>query len=118
VLVANKKHGIVILTRRDVPDATRNSYISYQKTDYSSVEELKEILQGVEVVLSFIAPYMDQEEAFNAQKNLIDASVKADVKRFAPSEWASYVYTSLSLLLSFLLYFPRFLSFDRSLFIH
>jgi hypothetical protein len=91
VLVAIKKYDILILSRRDVPDATHDSNISYHKTDYSSVEELEGILQGVKVVLSFIAPYMDQEDAFNVQKNIIDASLKAGVKRFAPSEWASYV---------------------------
>jgi saccharopine dehydrogenase-like NADP-dependent oxidoreductase len=93
VLVSTKKHDILLLSRRNVPDAGRDSNISYQKTDYSSIEELEVILQGVEVVLSFIAPYMDQEEAFLVQKNLIDASVKAGVKRFAPSEWASYVFS-------------------------
>jgi saccharopine dehydrogenase-like NADP-dependent oxidoreductase len=93
VLVTTKRHDILLLSRRDVSDTTRDSNISYQKTDYSSVEELEALLQGVEVVLSFISPYMDQEEAFIVQKNLIDASVKAGVKRFAPSEWASFVFS-------------------------
>ena len=86
MLVATKKHEILIFSRRDVPDSTSGSGIRYLKTDYSSVSDLAFILQGVDVVLSFIAPFLDQEEAFNVQKNLVDASIQAGVKRFAPSE--------------------------------
>lgn len=65
------------------------------------MDELTNILQGVNVVISFFAPSNDQAEAEKAQKALIDASIKAGVKRFAPSEWvtkggyenmASYAY--------------------------
>jgi nucleoside-diphosphate-sugar epimerase len=84
------------LSRRDVTDATSSSGIKYLKTDYTSVSDLSSILQGVNVVLSFIAPFLDQEEAFNVQKNLIDASVQAGVKRFAPSEWGSASFEHLS----------------------
>jgi hypothetical protein len=52
------------------------------------VDELAGHLQGVDVVLSFIAPH-DQQQGVSGQKNLIDAAVKAGVKRFAPSEWVS-----------------------------
>ena len=65
--------------------------VSYLKTDYSSVEDLTLTLGGTHTVLSFVSPHLDQTEAFIAQRNLIDASVKAGVKRFAPSEWVSYV---------------------------
>jgi hypothetical protein len=47
------------------------------------------VLQGVHTVLSFISTHLDQEGTANIQKRLIDASVQAGVKRFAPSEWAS-----------------------------
>jgi hypothetical protein len=46
-------------------------------------------LHGVDTVLSFIVAFEDAEGTI--QKNLIDASVAAGVKRFAPSEWATYV---------------------------
>ncbi|KAF1829889.1 NAD(P)-binding protein [Decorospora gaudefroyi] len=89
VLVATERHQILILTRREVPTKTPETGIAWVKTTYSDVEKLVGILQDVEVVLSFISPYLDQEEATTVQKNLIDASIKAGVKRFAPSEWAS-----------------------------
>jgi hypothetical protein len=64
--------------------------VSYAKTDYSSVTELTTLLIDAHTVLSFISVHKDQDAAFTVQKNLIDASVAAGVKRFAPSEWASY----------------------------
>jgi hypothetical protein len=64
------------------------------KTTYRDVNKLADILEDVHTVLSFIAPHLDQDEAADVQKNLIDASVKASVKRFAPSEWATYISAS------------------------
>ncbi|KAG9196432.1 hypothetical protein G6011_01553 [Alternaria panax] len=88
VLVASKKHEILIFTRKDVPTETTNSSVRWAKSTYEDVDELAGHLQGVDVVLSFIAPH-DQQQGVSGQKNLIDAAVKAGVKRFAPSEWVS-----------------------------
>jgi hypothetical protein len=59
-------------------------------TDYTDTEGLAVILNDVHTVLSFITTASDPDN--QSQKNLIDAAVRAGVKRFAPSEWASYVY--------------------------
>ncbi|KAK3291660.1 uncharacterized protein B0H64DRAFT_409694 [Chaetomium fimeti] len=88
VLVATKKHDIIILSRRDAPAEKSDSAVTWTKTNYS-VDELTSILQGVNVVISFFSPSNDQAEAERAQKALIDASIKAGVKRFAPSEWVT-----------------------------
>jgi len=40
-------------------------------------------------VLSFITAQTDPDNI--AQKTLIDASIEAGVKRFAPNEWSTYV---------------------------
>lgn len=45
------------------------------------------MLTGVETVLSFIVAHTDPNA--ETSKRLIDASIKAGVKRFAPSEWAT-----------------------------
>lgn len=66
--------------------ADDNDGIQQIKVDYHDKEALVEILKGIDVVLSFVLPYTDPEDV--AQKNLIDASVEAGVKRFAASEWA------------------------------
>jgi hypothetical protein len=52
-------------------------------------------------VLSFIAPTV---QAGSAQKSSIDASIKAGVRRFAPSEWATYVNPCFLLVVIY--YFP------------
>lgn len=61
--------------------------IKWIKVDYHRKQALTEILNGNDVVLSFVLPFSDPEDI--AQKNLIDASVQAGVKRFASSEWAT-----------------------------
>ncbi|KAF3044153.1 hypothetical protein E8E12_010451 [Didymella heteroderae] len=90
VLAATKKHDILVLSRKSRASDNRESgNVSYATTDYSSVVDLASLLRGCDTVLSFVAPYTDQSEAALAQKHLIDASIKAGVRRFAPSEWAS-----------------------------
>jgi hypothetical protein len=61
--------------------------VSWIKTDYQDPKELVEILKGVHTVLSFIVTQSDPGNI--SQKNRIDASIQASVKRFAPSEWAT-----------------------------
>lgn len=57
------------------------------KVNYNDKDTLTTLLTGVDVVLSFVIAASDPEG--ETQKNLIDASVAAGVKRFAPSEWSS-----------------------------
>lgn len=57
------------------------------KADYEDVKGLEDALQGVHTLLCFITPQSDPGNT--AQRNLIDAAVKAGVKRYAPSEWAT-----------------------------
>ncbi|KAF3384917.1 hypothetical protein F1880_001776 [Penicillium rolfsii] len=85
VLVATKKHEILILSRKDAPAGETNEGITWAQTDYKHKEQLARILQGTHTLLSFVG----DEPAAPVQKNLIDAAVQAGVKRFAPSEWAS-----------------------------
>jgi hypothetical protein len=61
----------------------------HKHVDYQDLDSLTEALEGVDVVLSFILPFADKDNV--AQKTLIDACIKAGVRRFAPSEWALFV---------------------------
>lgn len=61
--------------------------MKWAKTSYEDLGELVDILQGVHTVLSFMA--IEQGGTAKPQITLIDASIKAGVKRFAPSEWVS-----------------------------
>ncbi|KAK3898128.1 hypothetical protein C8A05DRAFT_47476 [Staphylotrichum tortipilum] len=78
-LVAQKKHEILLLSRKDA------RAVAWVKANYDDAAQLAEILQGVDTVLSFIVAHSDPGSV--AQKNLIDAAVQAGVRRFAPSEW-------------------------------
>ncbi|KAI9896771.1 hypothetical protein N3K66_007793 [Trichothecium roseum] len=88
-LVETKKHKIIGLVRKD-PSAYRSlPGVTWVQTDYQDKAELVRLLQGVETVFSFFPVHFDKGNAI--QKRLIDASVEAGVKRFAPSEWATGV---------------------------
>ena len=59
--------------------------IEQRTVDYHDTEVLVKALNGVHTVLSFIQLLLDVDQ--KAQKNLVDAAIKAGVKRFAPSEY-------------------------------
>jgi NmrA-like family len=61
--------------------------VTWVKTSYQGLKELTEILKDVHTVLSFVVTQSDPGNV--SQKNLIDAAIRAGVKRFAPSEWAT-----------------------------
>ena len=61
--------------------------------NYATKSELVEALQGISTVLSFIQLLSDPENI--SQKNLIDAAIRASVKRFAPSDWGRQVEISV-----------------------
>ncbi|KAI1391054.1 NAD(P)-binding protein [Hypoxylon trugodes] len=86
VLVATGKHEIVALVRRDPTQFPSLPGVTWVQTDYQDKAELVRLFNGVEVVLSFIPVHLDIGNAI--QKRLIDASIEAGVKRFAPSEWS------------------------------
>ncbi|KAM0273967.1 hypothetical protein ACHAQH_008087 [Verticillium albo-atrum] len=68
--------------------------VTWVKTDYEDKKQLTETLQGVDTVLSFVVVHLDVGNV--AQKNLIDASIAAGVRRIAPSEWFSATFKHLS----------------------
>ncbi|KZL63804.1 putative NmrA-like family protein [Colletotrichum incanum] len=90
-LIARGKHEIIILSRRNAPAEPLSPGVQWVKTSYDDVGQLAEVLKGVHTVLSFVAGPADPNNTAqrDTQKVLIDASIKAGVKRFAPSEWAA-----------------------------
>ncbi|KAK1524609.1 hypothetical protein CPAR01_13557 [Colletotrichum paranaense] len=86
-LAAAGKHEILGLVRKDPSSLPQFQGVRYIQTSYQDEKELVEILDGVETVLSFIVAHTDPNA--ETAKRLIDASIKAEVKRFAPSEWAT-----------------------------
>lgn len=59
------------------------------KADYTDKPALTRLLTGVHTVLCFTSSYADTNSV--GQKTLIDASIAAGVKRFAPNEWGRFV---------------------------
>ncbi len=72
---------VTVLTR---PESKANfpPTVKVHKTDYDSPSSLAEALAGQDAVVSTIAT-----AALGKQANIIDAAVKAGVKRFIPSEF-------------------------------
>ena len=88
LLASPSKHNITILSRG--PQSTSSTFpsgITWRVVDYSSVASLTTALKGMHTVLSFIQLLSDPNQT--AQKNLRDACLAANVKRFAPSEYGS-----------------------------
>ncbi|KAK3317009.1 hypothetical protein B0H66DRAFT_520195 [Apodospora peruviana] len=89
-LVAANKHEITILSRNTAPGNGSHPGISFRAVDYTDKDSLISALKGIHTVLSFINQPMAADDKNNSQKNLIDASIAAGVKRFAPSEYGSH----------------------------
>ena len=78
-----------ILTNfKNVSTSAREGLNAVQ-VDYTDKAKLVSLLRGVNTVLSFVIVASDPGNI--AQKTLVDASIEAGVKRFAPNEWATYV---------------------------
>ncbi|XDG05331.1 hypothetical protein ABKA04_004946 [Annulohypoxylon sp. FPYF3050] len=87
-LLESKKHQITILSRREAPTTTQfPSELHWKVVDYNDKKALVEALRGTHTLLSFVQTLSDPDQ--RSQKNLIDASIEAGVKRFAPSEYGS-----------------------------
>jgi len=75
------KFNVTVLSRAS-STATFPSSVHVQKVDYSSTDSLLAALKGQDAVVSTIA-----SPGLAAQKTIVDAAVKAGVKRFIPSEF-------------------------------
>lgn len=68
------------------PTSTESRFgVTWRTVAYDDRGGLMEVLRGVHTVLSFIQLLSDPDQ--QAQRTLIDASIAAGVKRFAPSEY-------------------------------
>ncbi|KAG0646871.1 hypothetical protein D0Z07_6442 [Hyphodiscus hymeniophilus] len=79
VLVATRKHQIIILSRQDPAAVEERPNVSWAKVDYLDKTQLIKILRGVHTVLCFSGAHLDPGSI--AQKSLIDAAIIAGVKQ-------------------------------------
>ncbi|KAI1808705.1 NAD(P)-binding protein [Daldinia bambusicola] len=77
---------LTVLTRKG-SNHTWPSNVTVKEVDYNSVDSLTEALQGQDAVVSTIT-----SESVGLQSNLVDAAVKAGVKRFIPSDFGSNTF--------------------------
>ncbi|PYH98083.1 hypothetical protein BO71DRAFT_447454 [Aspergillus ellipticus CBS 707.79] len=78
--------GLIQARPEPRPESLAPGIAEHIQVDYLDLNCWGAALNGVDVVLSFIPPFLDQQNL--AQKSLIDACIKAGVCRFVPSEWA------------------------------
>ncbi|CEI62538.1 hypothetical protein FVEN_g5080 [Fusarium venenatum] len=81
-LTSNSSFNITVLSRKE-SKATYPENVTVRTTDFSE-DDLSEALKGQEVVISALGV-----EGFDQQQKLVDASVRAGIKRFLPSEFSS-----------------------------
>ncbi|KAJ3534241.1 hypothetical protein NM208_g7624 [Fusarium decemcellulare] len=85
-LVATGNHNIIALIRKDPSSMPIFHGVQWVQTTYEDTSQLARTLAGIHTVLCFVDPVRDPFG--DVQKRLIDASIQAGVKRFAPSEWS------------------------------
>ena len=87
-IVETGLHDVVVLSRKaDVPHLTALG-VTVHAVSYDDVSSLVRALDGVHTVISTISG-IDADSITHPQLALLEAAVKAGVKRFAPSEFAS-----------------------------
>ena len=80
--LASKNFTITVLARKE-SKAIFPANVKVRPTDFSE-DELTEALKGQDVLISALGV-----EGFDQQQKLVDAAVRAGVKRFLPSEFSS-----------------------------
>ncbi|KPM46346.1 hypothetical protein AK830_g88 [Neonectria ditissima] len=83
-LVTSSKFNITVLQRQE-SKATFGTGIDVRKTDFSD-KDLENALKGQDAVISALGA-----AAFGEQKKIVDAAVRAGVKRFLPSEFSASI---------------------------
>ncbi|KAJ4366695.1 hypothetical protein N0V95_000023 [Ascochyta clinopodiicola] len=79
----------IVLTRPDskIPSWLEKLDVEIRRVDYMSEQSLADVLQDIHTVISTVGA----ENWVEVQKNLLNASIRTSVKRFAPSEFAAGV---------------------------
>ncbi|KAI8716179.1 NmrA domain-containing protein [Fusarium sp. LHS14.1] len=82
--LVNAGFEVTLLSRSERPDEVLPDGVRRVVVDYSDVDNLTKALSGQDAVVSTVSA-----EAALGQKLIIDAAIKAGVKRFVPSDFGS-----------------------------
>lgn len=81
-MIADGSFNIVVISRKD-SSATFPSQVTVYKSDFSG-GDLETAFKGQDAVISALGA-----TGFGEQKKLVDAAIRAGVKRFIPSEFSA-----------------------------
>jgi acetolactate synthase small subunit len=84
-ILATDKYSVIVFSRQDSFNLVPNG-VTVVMVDYNNHSQLVKALHDVHTVISCIADM--NESCRDSQIALLNASLEAGVKRFAPSEWA------------------------------
>ncbi|KAI8248733.1 hypothetical protein K4K58_011473 [Colletotrichum sp. SAR11_239] len=76
---------VTVLGRSESAKEGLPSGVKFAVVDYSSVDDLAAALRGQDAVVSTVS-----KGGLLTQKTVIDASIKAGVKRYIPSDWGTF----------------------------
>ncbi|KAF5523251.1 hypothetical protein CGCA056_v005241 [Colletotrichum aenigma] len=76
---------VTVLGRSESAKDGLPSGVKFATVDYSSVDDLAAALRGQDAVVSTVS-----KGGLLTQKTVIDASIKAGVKRYIPSDWGTF----------------------------
>ena len=86
-ILETRKHEVVVLSRKPGTPHLAKLGVKVFQVSYEDPASLAAALHGVHTVISTISGY-DKKTLADTQLALLDASVKAGAKRFAPSEFS------------------------------
>jgi uncharacterized protein YbjT (DUF2867 family) len=86
-ILESKKHEVIVLSRSQSSPGFQRLGVKVYQVSYDSPSALASALCGVHTVISTISGY-DEKTLAGSQLALLDAALKAGVKRFAPSEFS------------------------------
>jgi uncharacterized protein YbjT (DUF2867 family) len=86
-IIQNGGHEVVVLSRKSTVPHLQALGVTVHAVSYDDPTSLETALHGVHTVISTISGF-DEGSMTRPQLALLDAAVKAGVKRFAPSEFA------------------------------
>ncbi|KAJ0378983.1 hypothetical protein COL26b_002763 [Colletotrichum chrysophilum] len=83
--LANAGLTVTVLGRSESAKEGLPSGVKFATVDYSSVDDLAAALRGQDAVVSTVS-----KGGLLTQNTVIDASIKAGVKRYIPSDWGTF----------------------------
>ncbi|KAK1699960.1 hypothetical protein BDP55DRAFT_541561 [Colletotrichum godetiae] len=83
--LANAGFNVTVFGRAESASEDLPAGVHYKAIDYSSIDTIATAIKGQDVIVSTLS-----KGGLLIQKTIIDAAIKAGVKRYIPSDWGSF----------------------------